>query len=253
MPKGLAESRWATPSLTSWPRPPPSRDIAPPPPSSRVVNDKPISPEQELSRFLKIVARLKWKIPFLEAGYRLAVDRGGKEQHETYGNEMHFKLDFHDFYMLIERALVHLMGVYGIIIYNGRNGNGSGVACYQPHRYHENVLNALDDHFNPLHTTFSQPLVRKHLRRAKELRNSWKDADADRPTPMPTVPLEDYNLEEILQTILAALDQAFSVTERYIRDRNPDLNQNQPLSIADWTMNSDDWDFMVDAMDWEVV
>ncbi|KAJ8125082.1 hypothetical protein O1611_g8560 [Lasiodiplodia mahajangana] len=66
-------------------------------------------------------------------------------------------------------------------------------------------------------------------------------------------PLEAYNLKEILQTILQALEQAYFVAEHFVRQRNPDVDRNHPVSTADWTTDSDDWEFMVDAMDWEVV
>ncbi|KAI1187452.1 hypothetical protein F5B17DRAFT_399491 [Nemania serpens] len=313
-PKGLAASRWASefPSVTSWPRPPPPPQNHPHPhpnngagadvghsssspswtsrrtaplPSRRIANssssttshnDQPSSPEQELSRFLKIVARLKWKIPFLEIGYGTALDRVGKPQQEIDANEIHFKLDFHEFYMLIERALVHLMGVYGIVIYAqpDANGNGYGVGVgnsngngnsdagvfrdrSQKHRYHENVLLALDNTANPLHETLGQPEVRKQLARAKELRNRWKHAadndGGDHPVRFMAAPLEVYNLHEILQTILLGLEQAYFVADHFVRLRNPQTAWDQPVSMADWTTDSDDWEFMVDAMDWEVV
>lgn len=243
-------------------------------------NDQPSSPEQELSRFLKIVARLKWKIPFLEIGYGAALDRVGKPQQEIDANEIHFKLDFHEFYMLIERALVHLMGVFGIVIYaqpdaNGNgygvsngNGNGNGNEGVfrdrsQKHRYHENVLLALDNSNNPLYGTLGQPEVRKQLARAKELRNRWKHADDGDGDPgagsgagarrFMAAPLEAYNLHEILQTILLGLEQAYFVADHSVRLRNPQMAWDQPVSMADWTTDSDDWEFMVDAMDWEVV
>lgn len=222
---------------------------------------------------MKIVARLKWKIPFLEIGYGTALDRAGRPQQEIDANEIHFKLDFHEFYMLIERALVRLMGVYGIVIYaqfdangngygvsNGNgNGNGNGNEGIfrdrsQKHRYHENVLLALDNSANPLHETLGQPEVRKQLARAKELRNRWKNADDDGdPGRFMSAPLEAYNLHEILQTILLGLEQAYFVADHFVRLRNPETAWDQPVSMADWTTDSDDWEFMVDAMDWEVV
>lgn len=266
--KGLQASRWAS-NVTSWPRPPPTTfngsrqpDNSLPqrtnPPSTH--NDQPSSPEQQLSRFLKIVSRLKWKIPFLEAGYAMALDRAGKSQQDIDANEIHFKLDFHEFYMLIERALVHLMGVYDIVIYaqSDPNGNGYGVGSAslgqndvfrdrsQPHRYHENVLMALDNPANPLHQTLGQPGIRHQLARAKELRNRWKHADEADGRFSPA-PLEAYNLDEILQTVLLALEQAYFVTETFVRQRNPGSDHNQPVSTADWKTDADDWEFIVDA------
>ncbi|KAI1171465.1 hypothetical protein F4777DRAFT_565435 [Nemania sp. FL0916] len=284
MSKGLAASRWASdlPQVTAWPRP------LPPKPAGQTLsssvssrrldnhtssstasrNETPSSPEQQLSRFLKIVARLKWKIPFLEAGYGTALDRAGKLQQEIDANEIHFKLDFHEFYMLIERAIVHLMGVYGIVIYaqSDANGNGYGVGNVsesnasalrdrnQRHQYHENVLLALINSDNPLNRTLGRPEVRKQLARAKDLRNRWKNADDVDPRKyLPPPPLETYNLKEILQTILLALEQAYIETDQFLREWRPGFGQGQPMSRADWTTDSDDWEFMVEAMDWEVV
>ncbi|KAI8952725.1 hypothetical protein F4801DRAFT_540082 [Xylaria longipes] len=268
MPKGLAASRWASdlPYVTSWPRPPPTpfhhdtsggsalRRLANTSSSTLSHSEQPSSPEQQLSRFLKIVARLKWKIPFLEIGYGIALDRVGKLEQEIAANEIHFKLDFHEFYMLIERALVHLMGVYGIAISNGlQNDPNTFRDRSQQHRYHENVLLALDNPANPLHETLGRLEVRKQLARAKELRNRWKNADDDNLGRFMPAPLEAYNLKEILQVILLALEQAYFFTEQFVRQQNPGVDHNQPMSTADWTTDSDDWEFMVDAMDWEVV
>ncbi|KAI2643632.1 hypothetical protein GGS21DRAFT_536938 [Xylaria nigripes] len=286
MPKltGLAASRWADPPLDhGWDSPTdapvvagaagPSREPSNHSSSSHLVNKKsrstshnnkqPSSPQQQIARFSKIAARLKWKIPFLETGYNLAVDRVGKPQQVVDTNEIHFKLDFHEFYMLIERALVHLMGVYGIVIYarTDPNGNGHGIGIEQknhtafrdrsrPHRYHENVLLALDDPKNPLHETLGRPDVRKQFWRAKDLRNRWKDADDTEPGRFMPAPLEAYNLKEILQTILMALEWAFLVADRYVQQLSPGTNQDRPVDSA---ANLEDWEFMVDAMDWEVV
>lgn len=216
-------------------------------------------------------------------GYGAALERVGKQQQEIDANEIHFKLDFHEFYMLIERALVHLMGVYGIAIRGGPNNNkNSSVVTTTPandhssssssstHQYHENVLLALDDVGNPLHKILGRPEVRKQFSRAKDLRNRWKHADEDvelyagaacsglRRSRFMPAPLEAYQLKEILQTILMALDEAYLATEEFVRrrDQTPGTDtadRDQPVSMADWTTDSDDWEFMVDAMDWEVV
>ena len=122
------------------------------------------------------------------------------------------------------------------------------------HRYHHNVLAALDDPSNPLHEILATGDARRQLSRAKELRNRWKFADdpgeAARFVP---APLESYNLEQMLQTIFAAFDQAYLQTEQYMRTRNGQRQDGGPISTADWTTDSEDWGFIVDAMDWEAV
>ncbi|KAH9909885.1 hypothetical protein F4778DRAFT_713252 [Xylariomycetidae sp. FL2044] len=286
--QGLAASRWADssiPPLTSWPRPPPPSSNAHlnPRPANGPANAQP-SPEQELSRFLKIVARLNWKMPFLNHGYGIATDRVGKTQQQIDANEIHFKIDFHEFYMLLERALVHLMAVYGVVVEaqygfsqnlhnnNGHpvqqpNGGGSGGAGAGPlqHRYHANVLQALTNPANPLHEILGVGEAFQQLSRAKDLRNRWKYADDPaEPSRFMPAPLEAYNLETILQTIFAAFEQAYLVTERHVREGlSLQANGNGyggdagavegPVSAADWTTDQEDWGFMVEAMDWEAV
>ncbi|KAJ4392384.1 hypothetical protein N0V85_007097, partial [Neurospora sp. IMI 360204] len=79
------------------------------------------SAKHELIRYTKIVRRLKWKLPFLASGYALAL-KGRDPKHGDAvisggvlnEGEIMFKLDFFEYYMLIERALVHLLGVFGI-------------------------------------------------------------------------------------------------------------------------------------------
>lgn len=142
------------------------------------------TPWAELGRFTKIARRLKWKLPFLAHGYNAAVhdpDHGQRAE-----AELMFKLDFFEYYMLLERALVHLMGVFGINITGGfardkagqeptqshRLGNGEGGSAIKSrssdHRFHANVLEALDDARNPLHESLGKEEVRYALARAKE-------------------------------------------------------------------------------------
>lgn len=141
------------------------------------------TPWAELDRFTKIARRLRWKLPFLAHGYNAATapvedaDVDGAAQRAEA--ELMFKLDFFEYYMLLERALVHLMGVFGIRITGGFNGvpkssNGTGAADSarggekSDHRFHANVLEALDDVRNPLHHSLGRDDVRYALARAKE-------------------------------------------------------------------------------------
>ncbi|KAI1455370.1 hypothetical protein F4805DRAFT_435961 [Annulohypoxylon moriforme] len=225
------------------------------------LEDRP-SPEQEFSRFLKIVARLNWKLPFLKMGYSLAKDVADKEQSQIEACETQFKLDFHEFYMLIERALVRLMGIFGVIVRrneiiidgvirmnNGQDENSDHNMAEDSkersiqHFYHKNVLTALQDPKNPLYKIFGKPEVRAQLSRAKDLRNRWKNIDEADPINFAPLPLSSYNLELIMQTILMAIEEAHLVALEYLRKRG-----NDPAKVK-----GDDWEFMVDAMDWEAV
>ncbi|KAI0124061.1 hypothetical protein BJ170DRAFT_638021 [Xylariales sp. AK1849] len=285
---GLADSRWASaqPNLRTWPHhsmPPAPRlqpeqqqqqqqQRQPPRPYAAIA---PIGsqspPERELSRYLKLVARLKWKLPFLAEGYRIAIDRAGRPPEDVAANEIHFKIDFYEYYMHIERALVHLMGVFGIkvqslgdSVHNPSINNPHGkppqprprmgvIGVQAQHRYHANVLAALDRPDNPLHEVLGQNEVRQQLARAKELRNRWKNADeyAEERGFTPA-PLEAYNLEMILTTIFGGLEHGLMLAEMHVKSLDGAANGSQ-ANAMDWGQEEDDWGFVVDAMDWEAI
>lgn len=201
-----------------------------------------------------------------------------------------FKLDFFEYYMLLERALVHLQAVFGIVIgrggLGGRGGGGGGLAGslhgggggglgeggggVYAHRYHANVLSALDKTDNPLHEVLGTGEVRKQLGRAKDLRNRWKMAGEEEEEgqgngegtsvvrrgnmmlPRKVAgPLESYDLERILKAIFEGFDAAYLVAERYVKGGD---EGTLDLTDAEMTISEEEqWEFMVDAMDWEAV
>ena len=246
-----------------------------------------------------------------------------------------FKLDFFEYYMLLERALVHLLGVFGTSVPRGfsqrhlqalsrsrwappsttRNGdlqNGDGShninstdnnndnngrnSPLPSHRYHANVLEALDNPANPLHPILGLGEVRRQLGRAKDLRNRWKNADdssgggtVGRKT-MAVAPLESYDPERILTTIFDGLDEAFIVAEQFVlRDKvasveggngggsgggsgggggreddstataaaaaamDQEMRDAFSEGVGRMVTEEEQWEFMVEAMDWEAV
>jgi len=204
-----------------------------------------------------------------------------------------FKLDFFEYYMLIERALVHLLGVFGISIsrgiptttatldyHNSMNANGLGLSNgngripspdkpyrdRSDHRYHANVLEALDSLDNPLHAALGTGEVRRQLSRAKDLRNRWKTAgeeekDEQRGRAKLTAPLETYDLERILMAIFAGFDAAYLVAEQAVRmeaAQSGSAGVGWDVDMAGHAVGErgseeEQWEFMVDAMDWEAV
>jgi hypothetical protein len=210
-----------------------------------------------------------------------------------------FKLDFFEYYMLIERALVHLLGVYGVDVPKGgwnqpcadNAGKSNGLAGSAwsknkgQHRYHANVLAALDKEDNPLHETLGTGEVRKRLGRAKDLRNRWKTAgeegceleanngslegsatakgEREWHTKRAASPLETYDLERMLEIIFKGLDDAYHVAEQFVRDgARPNTDADMDMVEDDGRVGhdcvgpleeEDQWGFMVDAMDWEAV
>lgn len=232
------------------------------------------TPWAELARFMKIARRMRWKLPFLAYGYRAATESANDERDEA---ELMFKLDFFEYYMLLERALVHLMGVFGVKV-TGALGGGAHrrTAGYQhqhsDHRFHANVLEALDDPRNPLHAVLGRDDTRYALARAKELRNRWKNADDPDATAAARAasssssrlqqqqasrPLGDYDLARIMETIFSGLEAAHGVAEQYVADVRAlgavggDVGMSSDPAAAD--DEAAQWEFMVDAMDWEAV
>ncbi|KAI1371342.1 hypothetical protein F4677DRAFT_435813 [Hypoxylon crocopeplum] len=210
------------------------------------------SPQEENERFLRIVTRLNWKLPFLKQGYNQARDAEGKLEEQIQTCETQFKLDFHEFHMLLERAIVHLMGIYGIVIDGNPRTNGLSDSTFNTYRrpsqhtYHANVLAALNDPKNPLNPIFRESEVQGQLFRAKQLRNRWKHADNIDETPDPH-PLSSYNIDLMMRTILDAIERAHDVAMYYMR-------KDEVKTTASSKGNArEDWDFMVDAMDWEAV
>lgn len=127
------------------------------------------TPWAELERVMKIVRRIKWKFPFLAHGYNAATEGANQEQRDEA--ELMFKLDFFEYYMLLERALVHLLGVFGIKVtgaYGTRLNNVRADWEQSDHRFHANVLEALADARNPLHEALGQGDGALALSRAKE-------------------------------------------------------------------------------------
>ncbi len=217
---------------------------------------------------------MKWKLPFLDIAYRQATSAPGEGNAGRAEAELMFKLDFFEYYMLCERALVHLQGVFGITISRDVGlaaavSAGNNRIIVPTHRYHANVLEALDHETNPLHRILGVGDVRWQLARAKDLRNRWKNADDDAARPRgsadgkPSIaPLAAYDLEGILSSIHAGLDRAFVVAADFVATgstRGPDdatMAARPYLSVMDLSPDAseeEEWGFMVEAMDWEAV
>ena len=174
--------------------------------------------------------------------------------------EIMFKIDFFEYYALLERAIVHLLAVFNISVSSSRgpsqaNGAGYFQRSIGSHRYHANVLQALEQESSPLTPVLGSGPVIEYLRKAKELRNRWKTADMtkeerqrDPSERNEILPLASYNFEEILMGIFSGLEMAYVRAKEHV-----DLCR-RPGEIDGETGSSEsDWGFMVDAMDWEAV
>lgn len=220
-----------------------------------------LPPSEELNRFMKIVARLRWKLPFLAEGYRLAtlhangVDVSDADVSQA---EIMFKIDFHEYYALLERAIVHLLGVFNITV-SSRGPRGITGFSNSPtiHRYHANVLHALEQETTPLTPILGSGRVHFLLRKAKELRNRWKTADMtqeerenDPFEKKEVLPLSAFDFEDILSGIFNGLEEAYVRAREHVDlCRRPGEGEGEGEEME----SEADWRFMVEGMDWEAV
>lgn len=247
--------------------------------------------QREFKRYIQIVRRLKWKLPYLSHGYHHAVAKPGDPLYSGETNaqeaELMFKLDFYEYYMLLERALIHLLGVFGIKITRDvaadelldrpaaatrttRRGGGG----YPMHTYHQNVLAALQGPENPLHEALGSGEVLFHLFRAKELRNRWKYAEETaagakagaqggwRPGRDGTAPLESYDLDNMFLHVFKGFDGGYAVAEKRVAEETgakarmswaDEVEGMEVETEAEAYDDDDGFGFMVEAMDWEAV
>ncbi|KAJ5511272.1 hypothetical protein N7453_003375 [Penicillium expansum] len=259
---GLFNSRWAPGSggkqrypasqnARPWPsnNPNPGGNSSIRPATITSQDGRLLPPAEELARFMKIVARLRWKLPFLAEGYRLATLEMSDvvSADDVAHAEIMFKIDFHEYYALLERAIVHLLAVFNISVSSSPRGppdNGNGIG--RPvgiHRYHANVLEALREQSTPLSPVLGGGTVYLQLQKAKELRNREKQGERK-----DIVTLASFDFEGIISDIFGGLE------ESYVRAKEHVDKCIRPDEATGEGANSEaDWGFMVDAMDWEAV
>ncbi|KAI3227157.1 hypothetical protein DTO012A7_6823 [Penicillium roqueforti] len=219
-----------------------------------------LPPAEELARFMKIVARLRWKLPFLAEGYRLATLEISDvvSADDVAHAEIMFKIDFHEYYALLERAIVHLLAVFNISVTSSPRGppdNGNGVG--RPvgiHRYHANVLEALREQSTPLSPVLGGGSVYLQLQKAKELRNRWKTADLTleerekQGERKDVMTLASFDFEGTISDIFGGLEESYVRAKEHV-----DKCIRPEEGTGEGANTEADWGFMVDAMDWEAV
>lgn len=91
------------------------------------------------------------------------------------------------------------------------------------------------------------------------MRNRWKNADDENAAlagggGRAARPLEEYELGTILEMILAGFDHGFRTADQYVAEVRALAIQRGVNGSADSAAGqTDEWEFMTDAMDWEAV
>jgi len=193
--------------------------------------------------------------------------------------ESMFKVDFFEWYTLLERFITLCLSVLGISVSGmGPRTNVNALkfitnpdlASRRPeasHQFHANLLEALDDPKNPLHHALGIQDVRIQLGLAKDYRNRWKDADeqvgkrqweyGDDEEKKP-VKLDELDLQQMLVMILHGCQQALNIVYNPPADtasRTPSFRENYDAQTNNGyhggTMGLEDTplEYMEDAMD----
>ena len=181
---------------------------------------------------------------------------------------------------MLERVLVHLLECFGMVInadhtsytvplplseqsLNQRaemqrsEGSiiGNSVAFYgYAHRFHANVLAALDQPANPLHIALGVGKVRQYLGIAKEFRNRWKEVEletstTDHESNLPKVYnqiLAELRLDEMLEAILSGLEHSRLLASLHLTAAHPTVEVDM--------INADDEELEMvdmDLMEWD--
>lgn len=185
---------------------------------------------QQLDKLKRLIDRLSWKSHTLVFTQSVALQSGAAmaNAESSYAQPTTmFKLDFFEYYALLERILVLFLGFHRVPLppaSNKPNGSstllpisGKSGGNSWGHRYHESVLEALEGakaRGNGLEALGNEEVIAV-LRRAKGFRNRWKDADEQ------VVPawewqreeVEELRLVELLEVVLQALERAYRGAE----------------------------------------
>lgn len=157
-----------------------------------------------LNKAVRFLNRLKWKSKFLylsehrarcpgeqfwqDLQHVLPIDGDVSDGINHQGNrqqviaregdaEAMFKLDFFEYFVLLEKTLVHLLAAVGIPVSRGVALDTATSAPLSNHTYHHNVLLALSSPPNSLTNILGEGEMNRYIKVAKECRNRWKDVD----------------------------------------------------------------------------
>lgn len=287
--KELSRSRWATPQSASTPR---VRT-----PAERLAQEK-----YKADRLLR---RLYWKGESLRSSYKRAIDilrcdvnlqgdvvaseysfllgPGTDEASWMQAKKMAenmFKVDFFEFYAVLEKFITLCLAFYGRSVSANRqarninalrptanrtpiNGSASasGSGTYANgdgwHSFHANLLDEVAKESCPLHSSLGKQDTYIQLHLAKDYRNQWKDADDEengRQLRKRVIKLEDLNLDQMIRALLGGCLDAFQMlsAEQTIGS-NPTTLLTSEMEVDMYDDDDDDDDDNDDDVPYEAV
>jgi hypothetical protein len=251
---------------------------APKTPGEALAQSRAEKLKQEKDRAARLLGRLRWKAELLMVSYFKALEiQNAAAQHSAAHASSHaesmFKVDFFEFYTLLERYITVCLSVLGVSISASvpRNVNAlryitnPDLQRSRPlasHAFHANLLQALDDENCPLHASLGTQDVRIQLGLAKDYRNAWKDAgektgakwDGEGTEARGNVTLADLELEFMLRLLVVGCEHANGVVQEFAGESSAGAFESRDFEPREFQGMSGGWDdapdeFMDDAME----
>ncbi|KAH9869352.1 hypothetical protein IAQ61_006558 [Plenodomus lingam] len=258
---------------------------APRTPAETLAQSKAEKLSKEKERATRLLFRIRWKAELLMVSYYrtmeiVQAELQNNNNHETLHAmqsgatskqaESMFKVDFFEWYTLLERYMTDCLAVFGFSVSASAPRINVNALRYitnpsrqmASHAFHANLLEALDDEKCPLHASLGVQEVRVQLGLAKDYRNAWKGADEKAALPSKTdteeearknIPLQDLQLEPMLRTIILGCEQAHGVVQAYSHTNGNNLTSRdfQSQMYGHTSMEADDqpFEYMDDAME----
>ena len=268
-----------------------SSRYAPKTPAESLTQSRADKLKQDKEKIARLLGRLRWKAELLMVSYYRTLEIVQAERRQNGYHEMHhsmesgatgqqaesmFKVDFFEFYTLLERYIIACLAVFGFSVsaiaprenFNAlRHITNPDLYRTRPqasHAFHANLLEALDDEKCSLHVSLGMQDVRVQLGLAKDYRNAWKDADAnftaskrdaETANDQRSMPLQDLQLELMLRTLIAGCEHSHSLvqgdTQATATANAPSSQDFEPQTYVHNTMDMEDtpYEYMDDAMD----
>ena len=192
-----------------------------------------------------------------------------------------FKVDFFEFYTLLERFVELSLSILGVTVSSGTTSNGLGenvnalkyitnptlhrTRPLASHQFHANLLAALEQPNGPLYSALGHQDIRIQLGLAKDYRNRWKDdseklatvtirhtsdIEAWSASRSNAVKLEELELHKMLATLLAGCQHSLEIV---LHNGKPDTNLPSSIHVHGFElMDVEDEvpvEYMNDAMD----
>jgi hypothetical protein len=261
-----------------------SSKYAPKTPLEQLKQSKAEKLKQDKDKATRLMSRLIWKADLLVVSYFKAMEilqacqqQGHDESHKGLARqaESMFKIDFFEFYTLLERYVTSCLTIFGISVSASVPRDNFNALRYftnpdlqrtrplASHAFHANLLEALDDEKCPLHDALGTQDVRFQLGLAKDYRNAWKYAGEEvsynkydqHEGSVKNVKLPNLGLENMLRTLINGCTNANEVVQAYegvdvsgsglsSREFEPPSHTNNSIVV-----NNTPFEFMDDAMD----